>query len=123
MRTKLENYLLEHIEWTEDGNSIELLISKINAPGKNLNGLCQNIVLLHMHRTIPDTVPYYIGELTWRSLTDEEKRRRLKELRYSNLNRDGDVYYDSKVNLIEIHIEGGINMDIICEKFSLDDIT
>jgi hypothetical protein len=70
-----------------------------------------------LHRYPDDQLPYYVGELVWRELREEEIETALERVKYPMFNQRGAFYPLNRV--VTVHLEGGVCCDILAEDVAL----
>ena len=119
-RGEIENVNLSGIEFSSEGDSVTLHLVDMVPPYKNSRFECRNVISFILHRPPDDQVPYYVGELTWRELADEEKQAGLEEVNYPIFNQDG-TFFGLSRRIVSVHLEGGVCGDILTENVILID--
>src|SRR5947208_2455610 len=111
---RIENVNLTSIQFSDGGESVTLHLVGMVPPYKKSRLQCHNIYSLVWHRSLDLEAPYYVGELAWRQLADEEKHAALDKVRYSILDKNGNVLVPRNT-MTAIHIDGAVCAEILTE--------
>lgn len=117
----IENVNLSDIKFSDEGDSVTFHLVEMMPPYKHCRLECQNVYSFIMHRSPDDRIPYFIGELVWRELTEGEKHTALERAEYPIFDQNGAFFACGRI--IAVHVEGGICCDILAENVTLIDAT
>jgi hypothetical protein len=120
-RGEIENVNLSGIEFNNEGNSVAFHLVGMVPPYKNSRFECHNVYSFILHRPPDDQIPYYVGELTWRVLSNEEKQTALEKVKYPIFDQDG-AFFVLRATMISVHVEGGVCADVLAENVTLVDL-
>jgi hypothetical protein len=117
-RGQIEDVNLSGIEFTAEGDSVTLHLVGMVPPYRTSRVECHNIYSFIMHCPPDDQIPYYVGELVWRELSEEEKQTALEKVRYPIFDQHG-AFFVLNERIIAVHVEGGLCCDILAQKVTL----
>jgi len=114
MMHTMQNQSLSGIEIAESGSTIRFTITETFSPYNVVEVVCEDVVLFHFHRTPEDDLPYFLGEISWVQLAEEETSHILKEMQYEYSRFDESPVCTEFGRLYKLRFEGGVFGVVLC---------
>lgn len=105
---------LMKVHMSDDGSEVEVTLVDAGLAACKRVLRCKEVIVFEFHRTLPDTTPYIIPEVTWRRVGVEAIPQLLEEHAYSFRAWDGTVWCPFSQPLIHVKFEGAVCVEIVC---------
>jgi hypothetical protein len=113
------NRSLSEVRFSPDGACVQLYLTDSVPPYGTVVLTCSNVLAFHMHRTADDSIPFFLGEVTWQPLAAARQEQTLSRLNYPFQNESGELLLPPWSEAVHVHFEGSVCGDIVCSACSI----